>query len=304
MSTSRRLLIAAPLAAAVAVAAGCAVYAPPPGPPAPRVSAAVSLFWDDLAPFGDWVWIEVHGWVWIPAAVPSGWRPYTHGRWIYTTHGWTWASDWRWGWGPFHYGRWLWHPPHGWVWLPGDVWAPAWVAWRHGPGWVGWAPLPPGARWEVGIGLELGDVEIELGWWSFVPDRHFTDHRLRHRIVPGDRDRELVRITREVTRYQPSDRGVVDRSVPVEEIEGATRRAVPRLRIEAVDGPPRRGARVDGDRLRVYRPAPSAAPGASGGSGATAGDRGASRSGEKKDAGKGSDRGASRTRPPTPPGER
>lgn len=285
MSTQRRLLLAAPLFAAVAIGAGCAVYAPPPGPPSPRVSAEVALFWDDLAPFGDWVWLEVHGWVWIPAGVPAGWRPYTYGRWVYTAHGWTWASDWRWGWAAFHYGRWLWHPPHGWLWVPGDVWAPAWVAWRHGPGWVGWAPLPPGVSWRVGIGLELGDVAIDLGWWSFVRDDHFADRRLRSRIVPGDP--ELARITREVTRYQPSERGVVERSVPVEEIEGATRRAVPRLRIEDVDQPPRRNAQVDGDRLRVYRPTPAAGATSSEGAGsrATTGERG-----------------TSRTRPPKPPG--
>jgi hypothetical protein len=296
MRSLPRLVLVTALVGAAAAAVGCAVY-PPPGPPAPRISAEVALFWGDLAPFGDWVWLDVHGWVWLPRGVPAGWRPYTHGRWVHTVHGWTWASDWRWGWAPFHYGRWLWHRELGWVWVPGDEWAPAWVAWRYGPGWVGWAPLPPGVRWEVGVGFDLGGVAIDLGWWNFVRAEHFVDHRLRERVVPGDRDPELARVTREVTRYERGERGVVERSVPVEEIERETRQAVPRLRIEELTRPPRRTAQpIDGDRLRVYRPEarPGApAPGARAESGAATG-------GEKKADDR--ERGASRTRPPKPPG--
>jgi len=39
-----------------------------------------------------------------------------------------------------HYGRWA-CPVFGWVWVPGDVWGPAWVDWFSATGFVGWAPL-------------------------------------------------------------------------------------------------------------------------------------------------------------------
>src|SRR6266496_1683468 len=32
---------------------------------------------------------------------------------------------------------------YGWVWIPGTVWAPAWVTWTYNDNYVGWAPLPP-----------------------------------------------------------------------------------------------------------------------------------------------------------------
>lgn len=302
MRTLSRLLLVTLALAAVAAGVGCAVYAPPPGPPSPRVSAQAAFFYDDLTPYGDWVWLEVHGWVWTPRNVPVGWRPYTHGRWVYTAHGWTWASDWRWGWATFHYGRWAWQPGYGWVWVPGTEWAPAWVAWRYGPGWVGWAPLPPGVHWEVGFGFDLGDVTIHLGWWNYVRSEHFVDHKLYRRVIPGDSDPELARITREVTRYERNERGVIERSVPVEEIEREARRAVPRLEIEDLERPPRlRAEPVDGDRLRVYRPQPS-----TGGATGSESARTATREETREDAGKGDDRerGASRTRPPKPsPGQ-
>ena len=66
-----------------------------------------------------------------------GWRPYTHGRWVYSDdHGWIWASDEPFGWATYHYGRWAWINNCGWVWIPGDQWAPAWVSWRRSNDYV------------------------------------------------------------------------------------------------------------------------------------------------------------------------
>lgn len=93
---------------------GCAAYiGGPEGPPPPSWHTArpieVSDFYEDMAPYGDWLWVEPWGWVWTPWDVEPGWRPYTHGRWAWTSLGWTWISDYSWGWAPFHYGRWTYH---------------------------------------------------------------------------------------------------------------------------------------------------------------------------------------------------
>src|SRR3977135_729720 len=44
---------------------------------------------------------------------------------------------------------------NGWVWVPGDQWAPAWVSWRQtdDEDYVGWAPLPPEASVTVSVGV-------------------------------------------------------------------------------------------------------------------------------------------------------
>ena len=85
--------------------------------------------------------------------------------------GWAWASDESFGWAVYHYGRWGWSPAVGWMWVPGSIWAPAWVSWRYGGGYIGWAPLGP---YGIGMGY-YGYPSL----WCFVGARGF--HRPLHR---------------------------------------------------------------------------------------------------------------------------
>jgi hypothetical protein len=170
-----RLLASSVLALAAAVQLGCVtrtVYVvdddptPAPAPQsAPRVVEAppssgpavayedqagiygVDDFYEPLSPYGRWISYPGYGMVWQPsvAVVGAGFRPYTHGHWERTEYGWTWVDHHPFGWATGHYGRWFYDGVYGWVWVPGTVWAPAWVSWRYGGGYVGWAPMPPGA---------------------------------------------------------------------------------------------------------------------------------------------------------------
>jgi hypothetical protein len=108
----------------------------------------MSDFHEGLDAYGQWVDSGEYGLVWQPS-VAYAWHPYWDGRWVYTHSGWTWVSAEPWGWATYHYGRWSYLGDRGWVWLPGRVWAPAWVAWRYGNGYAGWCPLGPhGAVWD------------------------------------------------------------------------------------------------------------------------------------------------------------
>ncbi|ODS03483.1 hypothetical protein AUC71_09430 [Methyloceanibacter marginalis] len=71
------------------------------------------VFYDRLSPHGSWTWIQGR-YVWVPANVDRGWRPYTRGRWVYTDRGWTWASNEPFGWATYHYGRWGFSDRVGW----------------------------------------------------------------------------------------------------------------------------------------------------------------------------------------------
>ncbi len=99
-----------------------------------------------LATHGTWVEVDSYGRCWRPSGVVVGWQPYCDGYWVWTDCGWYWVSDEPWGWACYHYGHWVYHSRHGWIWMPGIEWAPAWVSWRVGAGYVGWAPMPPRAR--------------------------------------------------------------------------------------------------------------------------------------------------------------
>src|SRR5207248_1104167 len=114
-----------------------------------------------LDQYGDWRETSDYGYVWQPRQAQSRtWRPYTDGHWVYTDVGWTWISEEPFGWATYHYGRWTRLRNIGWVWVPGDEWAPAWVSWRKSNAYVGWAPLPPEARFDRGTGIH--------NWWTVI----------------------------------------------------------------------------------------------------------------------------------------
>lgn len=107
---------------------------------------AYQQFESALAAYGSWIDDSSFGRVWSPARAIVGddFSPYfTNGHWVLTEYGWTWESGWDWGWAPFHYGRWIVRGDDQWFWVPGTIWAPAWVAWRNGRSYAAWAPLPP-----------------------------------------------------------------------------------------------------------------------------------------------------------------
>lgn len=148
----------------------------------------MNYFQAQLASYGHWVDLAPYGMCWVPSIQLSNpdWRPYFNGgHWEYTDNGWYWSSDYPWGDVVFHYGRWTRTPLNGWVWVPGYDWAPAWVCWRNveSEGYCGWAPLPPGARFQPGVGLVWdgavatdADFGLEPNMFVFVPFDHFWAH--------------------------------------------------------------------------------------------------------------------------------
>ncbi|MDW8344322.1 MAG: hypothetical protein RMM51_07505 [Verrucomicrobiae bacterium] len=149
-----------------------AVYAHPPQ------IRDVSDFYAPLSQYGYWVHHPQYGWCWRPEDVDRDWRPYSVGRWIWTEHGWYWESPEPWAWACYHYGRWFWDDRHGWLWMPGTEWAPAWVEWRETETYVGWAPLPPTVHVITGP-----PVIIAPSAYVFVERRVFCEPDLPRWII-------------------------------------------------------------------------------------------------------------------------
>jgi hypothetical protein len=237
--------------------------------PVPLENPQDSYFYDSLAPYGNWVQTEA-GWGWQPmvASVNPDWLPYSNrGQWELTDDGWYWASDYSWGWAAFHYGRWSRHRNLGWVWIPGSVWAPAWVAWRNTTdGYAGWAALPPGVHFYPGIGLsagpELGGVSASYGLnaatFTFVPQTQFLSRNVGRFAVPVTQSASLFKSSTPVNNYSVSGRRIVNSGVSAAQIAAATKAPVPKFAMKEVSSPDVAVGKNAGQNLAVFRPNPAA----------------------------------------------
>lgn len=79
----------------------------------------------------------------IAAGEPVTYTPYSNGQWVYTNNGWYFRARSEPEEITHHYGRWVYTPAMGWLWVPGRVWAPAWVDWREEEDYIAWTPVPP-----------------------------------------------------------------------------------------------------------------------------------------------------------------
>ena len=212
-------------------------YATAPAPVDDYAGPSMGDFRSGLRPYGRWIWTADYGWVWRPRHVSYQWRPYWDGRWAWTTAGWTWVSDEPWGWATYHYGRWAIIDGVGWVWLPGRVWAPAWVAWRWGGGYAGWCPLGP-----------RGVVYVQPRRWVFVESPHFLAP-VRHHVVA------INVVTNVWTRAQPLRvvRPTPRAGPPPRIVEQHTR--VPVRVVPIVEAPSRNATRpLSSGAIPVWRP--------------------------------------------------
>jgi len=173
-----------PPAADVQVAASADAYAD-------TDPSALTDFHSTLDAHGAWVDDPNYGTVWVPAAAEVGpdFAPYeSAGHWTYDDTDYVWASDYDWGWAPFHYGRWVIGYGGGWVWVPGRVYAPAWVDWRIGGpdyAYVGWYPMAPLFVWRGGYAVGFGAVAYGPERYYYVGHGDVFAPGLRGRVVVG-----------------------------------------------------------------------------------------------------------------------
>ena len=214
-------------------------YEPPPQPgyQEPTYTADANAFADELQPMGAWVELPEYHHCWRPRGVARDWRPYTVGHWVYTDYGWTWASDEAFGDICFHYGSWVEDPSNGWCWVPGRVWAPAWVAWRFGDEDCGWAPLPPrfctGRRPIVAVDVEA----IPATQFCFVASSRILEPRLDRQVLPRSQNVTIINKTVNVTNINITNNVVVNKSVDVRRVESITHKKVETVAVKKAADP-------------------------------------------------------------------
>jgi hypothetical protein len=272
------LVKTAPLATAAPApqetAAAPAPVATPAGPPLPpnqpQPNASAGVFYNDLASYGTWEQQPDYGLCWQPTVetINQDWCPYVDGgQWLYSDSGWYWQSDYTWGWAAFHYGRWAKAPRLGWVWVPDNIWAPAWVAWRSNPSYIGWAALPPG----VGLNV-LGELTylgqpaganptfgLSASAYTFVNTGDLTSRHLPRHVLPARQAGALVRNTTVIDSYTIVNNRIFNGGASREAVAAAANRPVPEIGLRAVSSPEAAGLARDRKTLAVYCPAASPA---------------------------------------------
>jgi hypothetical protein len=226
------------------------------GSAAAQESIDIDTFYDELAPYGQWVWHPRFGYVWLPETVSENWRPYTVGRWTYTDeYGWYWDSYEPFAWAVYHYGRWGYDPDYGWFWVPGDTWAPAWVQWRYSDDYVGWAPIGPGRPgYAYGVPVNYDPPIAES--WVFVQPRYLTSRAISHYALPiGGLNVAFFGATRV---YRPQYRGgiVYNYGMPRDLVVKITRRPIYVQKVYRVNN--WKGGRFDNNGpnkgIKIYAP--------------------------------------------------
>ena len=172
------------------------------------------FFYSSLASHGEWIEVESGIRVWRPFKIPHLWRPYLVGRWIWTDDGWYWMSSEPFGWITYHYGRWYDDEYYGWVWIPDDVWAPAWVEWRYDDHYIGWAPLPPYATFTLTWGIRFTSHWIApLHYWNVIRYHQFGSVIRYHDTAPEEYARRLIHTGRSGAQYSVDHERIINTGV-------------------------------------------------------------------------------------------
>lgn len=213
---------------------------------------SLQSFYDELAPYGQWIQDPQYGYVWRPDVDQEEFRPYyTNGRWAMTEYGNTWVSNYEWGWAPFHYGRWVYNRYNNWVWLPDTVWGPAWVSWRSGGGYYGWAPLGPSIN--IGINIGRGGYRIPDMCWNFVPYNNIYYNNYPRYY--GNRNRVYIQNTVIINNTYVRNNRTYYTGPRAEDIR---RRTNQNVTVYNVNRSSRPGAtRIDNNAVNIYNPRPT-----------------------------------------------
>jgi hypothetical protein len=220
-------------------------------------TVSVSYFHDTLAPYGRWVVVARYGEVWVPAGVSRSWDPYWDGEWLWTDYGWTWVSYDPWGDIPYHYGTWAWVDPYGWVWVPGTIWAPAWVTWAWTDRYIGWAPVP--VTFVLSSSGYVGSpIVVAATRYVFVPATQFVGVNVSTVRVAESLNTTILPQARKATRFAVSG-GIVRTTAnpPLDFVQRVSRKRVERSGTGRLKAPPTTlaAARVSGKSFRVIAPA-------------------------------------------------
>lgn len=142
--------------------------------------------------------------------------PYINGQWINTDAGWYFKAP-----TPaeeivHHYGRWVESPTDGWLWVPGRVWAPAWVDWMENETDIAWAPVPPSA-YIVNNNIIVPLIEKEQ--YVVVEKKYFMEPQLYKYMYNENKNKIMIQEMTKTGGIMVKNKTVINKGPEVIDIE-------------------------------------------------------------------------------------
>jgi probable HAF family extracellular repeat protein len=225
------------------------------------------VFYSRLSPEGSWIEAGDYGYCFRPR-VARDWRPYEDGHWVWTDRGWYWDSNERFGWATYHYGRWVSIRGTGWCWVPGHLWAPAWVSWRESDEHVGWAPLPPEADVSANVSISSwSDSYYDIGpsAYNFIRYSHWSAPSYVRYVEPAAQNVTIINRTTNVTNIVNNNTVINNYGPPVQIVSAKAKQNIQQVKLafNPAKGPNARYAQnLQGNQLNVVAPPPVLKPAA------------------------------------------
>src|SRR4030095_6128564 len=176
--------------------------------------------------------------------------PYTNGQWVYTDDaGWYFKAPTPYEEVVHHYGRWILSPTMGWVWIPGRVWAPAWVDWRENDEYIAWTPIPPSV-YIVNDVVVVPPIVQEN--YVVVENRYFYEPAVYQYIVKEKKNKFVITEWSRPEGITVVNHTIINRGPDVKVIETTTGTHIMAYSIQKVKSI--KDVRYTDKELRVYSP--------------------------------------------------
>jgi hypothetical protein len=139
----------------------------------------------------------------------------------------------------------------GWVWLPGNVYSPAWVEMRENDSYIAWAPVPPGV-YIVNDAVPVTVINEDR--YTVVEKKSFIEpsvYKYRYQVVEN-KNKIMIKEMTKTDGVMIKNKTVINKGPDVASIEKVTGKKIEQVKIKKVGKKEEAG--LSGTNLAVFTP--------------------------------------------------
>lgn len=181
---------------------------------------------------------------------PPVYVPYSNGQWVNTDQGWYFKAPTPQEEITSHYGRWSYSDNLGWVWIPGRVWAPAWVDWRVNDNYTAWTPVPPHV-YIIDNTLKVPEITDDSRY-VIVENKYFAEPDFYKYSYKENKNKIIIKEMTRTNGIMVINHTIINKGPEVTVIEKVTGKPIQKVEIKRVTDPS--GVKYTGTSYVVYTP--------------------------------------------------